>query len=80
MIDIRGFGVSYRHPATMLKLDVETDTIPILVSFADVPGLTALKTQVRAIGCAIRSLPFTPSELLTNVQDMLTKRSVALQR
>ena len=77
IIDVRMPDVDDWHVLTLLLLDRELRSIPVLVSSPFNSESELLERRLRELRCRLITKPFTAEELLETVQAMLESRGAA---
>ena len=77
IIDVRMPEVDDWHVLTLLLLDRELRSIPVLVSSPFGPDSELLERRLRELRCRLITKPFTVEELLESVQALVESRGAA---
>jgi DNA-binding response OmpR family regulator len=71
IIDVRMPEVDDWHVLTLLLLDRELRSIPVLVSYPLGPDMELMERRLRELRCRLITKPFRAEELLATVRSML---------
>ena len=77
IVDARMRDVDDWHVLTLVLLDRELRTTPILVSTPPGPDTELLERRLRELGCQMITKPFRADELLSTVRAMVESRGAA---
>ena len=77
IVDARMRDVDDWHVLTLVLLDRELRSTPILVSIPLGPGTELQERRLRELGCRLITKPFRADELLSTVRAMVESRGAA---
>jgi DNA-binding response OmpR family regulator len=77
IIDAKMREVDDWHVLTLVLLDRELRSLPVIVSGPLGPDTELLERRLRELGCRLITKPFTAEELLATVRELVESRGAA---